>query len=212
MGGAGRDGPPVTTAALVLAAGEGRRMGEPKQLVDWGGRPMLEHVLGEVANWPSIDRTVVVLGSHAQAILEEVDLGDVTIVINPEWEEGLASSLRVGLDALTHDAQVERVVVVLGDQPRIPAGVVARLLAAQRSSGLPVVVPKYRYTWGNPVLIDRSLWPRIMTSLEGDAGARKLFQAHREWVEEVWFEDLPPRDIDTPADLEELRPRARPGS
>ena len=68
------------------------------------------------------------------------------------------------------------------------------------------IVPKYRYTRGNPVLIDRALWPRLM-SLEGDEGAQRLLQAHSEWVEEVWFDSLPPRDIDTQADVEELRPR-----
>lgn len=186
-------------------------MGETKQLVDWGGRPLLGHVLDEVRGWEAIDQILVVLGSEAEEILAAVDLHDVVVVINPEWEEGMASSLRVGLDVLTQDPQMERVIVAMGDQPRIDPGVVAALLAGQKSSKMPVVLPKYRYTWGNPVLIDRSLWPRLMTSLEGDSGARKLFQAHPEWVEEIWFEDLPPRDIDTPADVEELRPRIRPG-
>lgn len=201
----------MSTAALVLAAGQGRRMGEAKQLVDWGGRPLLGHVLDEVRQWESIDEILVVLGYEADEILEAVDMSDVVVVLNPEWEEGMASSLRVALDVLTQDPQMERVIVAMGDQPKVDPGVVAALLAGQKSSKLPVVLPKYRYTWGNPVLIDRSLWPRLMTSLEGDAGARKLFQAHPEWVEEVWFEDLPPRDIDTQADVEELRPRIRPG-
>ncbi len=196
---------------MVLAAGGGRRLGETKQLVDWGGEPLLGFVLDEVRTWESIDEIVVVLGSHADEILEAVDFGDVTVVLNPEWEEGMASSLRAGLDSLTHDAQMERVLVAMGDQPKIDPEVVASLLGAQKKSRMPVVLPKYRYTWGNPVLIDRSLWPRIMSSLEGDTGARKFFQAHPEWVEEVWVEDLPPRDIDTVSDLEELRPRLRPG-
>jgi len=187
-------------------------MGEAKQLLDWGGRPLLGHVLEEVRRWESIDQIVVVLGSHVDEILDAVDLRDVVVVINPEWDEGMASSLRVGLDALTQDARMERVLVAMGDQPRIDPQVVVSLLAAQKKSRMPVVLPKYRYTWGNPVLIDRSLWPRIISSLEGDTGARKIFQAHPEWVEEVWVEDLPPRDIDTRADVEELRPRPRPGA
>ncbi len=68
------------------------------------------------------------------------------------------------------------------------------------------IVPKYRYVWGNPVLVERSLWPRLM-SLEGDEGAKGLLQAHPDWVHEVWFEMRPPRDIDTRADFDELRPR-----
>ena len=66
------------------------------------------------------------------------------------------------------------------------------------------MVPKYRYQRGNPVVIDRSLWSRVM-SLEGDQGARTLLQAHPEWVEEVWFPSSMPRDIDTEQDLAELR-------
>ena len=88
-------------------------------------------------------------------------------------------------------------------------GEVTRLLEAVSRSRAPVIIPKYRYTWGNPVVIDRSLWPRLM-SLSGDEGAQRLFQAHPEWVEEVWVEQLPPRDVDTEADVAELRPR-QPG-
>ena len=67
-------------------------------------------------------------------------------------------------------------------------------------------MPKYRYAWGNPVVVERSLWPRLM-SLEGDEGAKRLLQAHPDWVHEVWFEQRPPRDIDTRADFDDLRPR-----
>ena len=85
-----------------------------------------------------------------------------------------------------------------------------RLLVEQKKSKLPVAIPRYRYTWGNPVLVDRSLWARVMANIKGDRGARSLFQAHPDWVKEVWFEDLPPRDIDTQFDLIEMRPRPRP--
>jgi len=180
-------------------------MGRSKQLADWGGVPLLQHVLGNVQAWP-VDAVFLVLGHDADAVLDEVDLRGVTVVINPEWEEGMAASLRVGLDAMMQDASIERAVIALGDQPRVPTDVVAALLEEHDSSRAMAVVPKYRYMRGNPVVISRTLWPRIM-SLEGDAGARKLLQAHPAWVHEVWFEQLAPRDIDTPADLEELRPR-----
>jgi molybdenum cofactor cytidylyltransferase len=181
-------------------------MGSPKQLADWGGAPLLQAVVDAVLEWP-VDGVWIVLGSAAEEILDAVDLRGTTVVVNPEWEEGMAASLRVGLDALTQDANIDRVVVALGDQPRIPDDVVRRLLAEHDKSRSMAVVPKYRYTWGNPVVLDRVLWPRVM-SLEGDAGARRLLEAHPQWVSEVWFEQLPPRDIDTAADLEELRPRS----
>lgn len=180
-------------------------MGAPKQLADWGGEPLLQHVVDMVRQWP-VDAIYVVLGNDAEEVLDSVDLSGTTVVVNPEWEEGMASSLRAGLDALMQDAGIERVVIALGDQPRIDPGVVTALLEEHDRSRSAAVVPKYRYAWGNPVVLSRVLWPRVM-SLEGDTGARKLLQAHPEWVREVWFEQLPPRDIDTPADLEELRPK-----
>ncbi len=95
----------------------------------------------------------------------------------------------------------------MGDQPNVDLAVVERLLDQYRTADGLAVVPKYRYVRSNPALVARSLWPRLM-SLEGDQGARKLLQAHPEWVHEVWFEELPPRDVDTQDDLEELQPRS----
>jgi CTP:molybdopterin cytidylyltransferase MocA len=149
----------------------------------------------------------VVLGHDAERIIAETDLGDAGIIENPEWEEGIASSLRVGLDALTRLSRCERVVVVIGDQPELSSEVVSALLSSHLSSGKPVSIPKYRYSWGNPVVVERSLWPRLM-SLEGDEGARRLLQAHPDWVNEVWFSEQPPRDVDTESDVAELRPRS----
>lgn len=192
-------------AALVLAAGSSSRLGRIKQLEPWGDGTLLGHVVDQLRNLP-VDEVWVVLGADWERIREEVDLDGCGIVENPEWEEGLASSLRVGLDALLRRSKAESVLIVLGDQPEVPAGVVERMLEAQRRSPRLAVVPKYRYVWGNPVIVSRALWERVM-SLEGDEGAKRLLQAHPEWVEEVWVDALPPRDVDTPADVEELRPR-----
>jgi CTP:molybdopterin cytidylyltransferase MocA len=192
-------------AALVLAAGGSRRLGRPKQLEPWGDTTLLGHVVEDVGSLP-VDEVWVVLGADLELVMGSVDLAGCGVVENPEWEEGLASSLRVGLDALTRLSRADAALIVLGDQPGISSDVVARLIEARRRSRRPAAVPKYRYTWGNPVLVDRSLWGRLM-SLEGDEGARRLLQAHPEWVEEVWVDRLPPRDVDTQADVEELRPR-----
>jgi CTP:molybdopterin cytidylyltransferase MocA len=195
----------VTIAAVVLAAGGSTRMGRPKQLAGWGETTLLGHVIDQVREYP-VDEVWVVLGADIDAILARVDLEGCGVIENPEWEEGIASSLRVGLDALIQKSRADAALIVIGDQPGLDARVVSEVVDTFARAGRPVVIPKYRYTWGNPVLVDRSLWPRLM-SLEGDEGARRLFQAHPEWVEEVWTDHLPPRDVDTEADLEELRPR-----
>jgi molybdenum cofactor cytidylyltransferase len=192
-------------AAVVLAAGGSARLGRPKQLERWGDSTLLGHVVDQVRTY-SVDEVWVVLGAGVEEILGAVDLDGCGVVENPEWQEGIASSLRVGLDALLQKSRADAALIVIGDQPDLDAAVVEEVIATFRRSSRPVVIPKYRYTWGNPVLVDRSLWPRLM-SLEGDEGARRLFQAHPEWVEEVWTDHLPPRDVDTEADLTELRPR-----
>lgn len=192
-------------AAIVLAAGGSRRLGRPKQLEAWGSSTLLDHVLDQVRRFP-VDETWVVLGARLEEVMASVDLTDFGIVENPEWEDGLAASLRVGLDAVTRLSKAEAAFIVLGDQPDIPTEVPAKLVETWRKTKALAVVPKYRYTSGNPVLVSRELWPRLM-SLTGDGGAQRLLQAHPEWVEDVWIESLPPRDIDTQSDVEELRPR-----
>jgi molybdenum cofactor cytidylyltransferase len=192
-------------AALVLAGGASKRLGRPKQIEPWGKGTLLGHVLAEVARGP-FDERFVVLGADADRILEEIDFSDWVVVENLEWESGMSSSLRVGLDALLRLTRAESVAIFLGDQPEIDQEVVAALLNARKRTKRQVVVPKYRYEWGNPVVVERPLWARLM-SLEGDAGAKPLFKAHPEWVEEVWFEARPPRDVDTTDDIEDLRPK-----
>jgi molybdenum cofactor cytidylyltransferase len=192
-------------AVLILAAGGSRRLGRPKQLEAWGRTTLLGHVVERVRTFP-VDETWIVLGADIDAVMDAVDLSGFGVVENPEWQEGLASSLRAGLDALTRLSKADGAMVVLGDQPEIGGDVVIQLVERFRRSKALAVVPKYRYATGNPVIVRRELWPRLM-SLEGDEGAKRLLTAHPEWVEEVWFEQLPPRDVDTAADVEELRPR-----
>jgi molybdenum cofactor cytidylyltransferase len=195
----------VSTAAVILAAGGSRRLGRPKQLEPWGDTNLLGHVVDRTRSFP-VDEVWVVLGHDAERILAETGLDDVGVIENPEWEEGIASSLRVGLDALNRLSRCERALIVIGDQPEPSLEVVTRLLESHLGSGKPVSIPKYRYMLGNPVVVERSLWSRLM-SLEGDEGAMRLWQAHPEWVNEVWFAEAPPRDVDTDRDITELKPR-----
>lgn len=195
----------MTTAAVVLAAGGSTRLGRPKQLEPWGETNLLGHVVARTQTFP-VDEVWVVLGSDSERILAETELGDAGVVENPEWGEGIASSLRVGLDALTRMSRCDQALIVIGDQPDASREVVEQLLESHAKAGKPVTVPKYRYNWGNPVVVDRSLWPRVM-SLEGDEGAKRLWKAHPEWVNEVWVSESSPRDVDTEGDVADLRPR-----
>ena len=196
----------MSIAALILAAGSSSRLGSPKQLLPWGEGPLLQHVVGQIRSF-GLEEIWVVIGHETDAILEQVDFGGASVVVNDEYTEGIASSMRVGLDTLTRESRADKVLIAMGDQPELRPDVVAELLQIAKREKRPAIVPKYRYTWANPVIIDRSLWARLM-SLEGDAGAQRLLQAHPEWVREVWFEHLPPRDVDPEQDVGELQPRS----
>jgi molybdenum cofactor cytidylyltransferase len=199
----------MTTASIVLAAGESRRLGRPKQLILFRGRPLLQIVVDAVAAWPA-ETTVVILGAHAEEILEVIDFGEAVVAINEDWEEGIASSIRVGFDILSRDSTMHRAFVALGDQPEIPADVPQRLLEAAEWSDRPATVPVYRYERANPVLFDRRIWPRLM-ALEGDHGASDFLRSHPELVEEVRVDHVPPRDVDTEEDAADLGGDARRG-
>lgn len=192
-----------SNAVIVLAAGSSQRLGSPKQLFDLDGKPLLGQIVADVMAWP-VDAVVVVLGASADAILDAIDFGNATVAINDAWTEGLASSLRVGLDVLARDPKWDRAFVALGNQPCIPETVPGRLLTAAEASRRPAIVPVYRYERGNPVLFDRFLWPRLMT-LTGDTAVTALLSTHPEWVEEVRVPDLSPRYVDTAEDIADFR-------
>jgi len=200
----------TSTAAIILASGSSIRLGSPKQLVDLDGKPLLERVVSDALTWP-VEAVVVVLGASAEAILETVEFGEAIVAINEAWEDGLASSLRAGLDVLARESHWEGAFVAHGDQPGIPQAVPEGLMAAAAETQRPAVVPVYRYERGNPVLFDRSVWPRLMT-LTGDAGVAALLSTHPELVEEVRFGDLPPREVGTADDIEDLTLETRRGT
>jgi len=195
----------MPTAAVLLAAGASRRLGRPKQLEPWGETNLLTHVIRRTEEFP-VEEVWVVLGYESDRIIEETEFGEAGIVENPEWEEGIASSIRVGLDTLLRLSKCDQALIGVADQPEVSVETVEALLKSHALSGRPVTVPKYRYSWGNPVVVDRSLWPRLM-SLEGDEGAMRLWKTHPDWVNEVWVAEGHPRDVDTQTDVTDLQPR-----
>jgi molybdenum cofactor cytidylyltransferase len=184
------------TAGVVLAAGSSRRMGRPKQLLDVGGRPLLEMVVGQT-NDSQLDEVFVVLGARADEIRARVDFGRARVVANHDHESGMASSLRAGLSAL--DADVEAAMVILGDQPD-GAGRIDRLLELERESGLPAAALSFGGLLHPPVLLRRELWGDLMR-LEGDVGCRAIIRARPDLVAKLDVDGPKhPVDVDTPED------------
>ncbi len=190
------------TTALVIASDAGSGFDAPKYAVKHRGNRILEQVLGDVESWP-VDETFVVLGSDAEEVLEAVRFGNVTVVIDPQWSEGTAASLRVGLDALSRDASVENAVLARGDQPGVTAAIVGLLLDACEAEHAVAAVPKYRYARGWPIVVTDDLFPRLM-GLEGDADVLDVLASHPDGVTECWFDQLSPHRLETPDDLRDL--------
>ena len=193
---------PKRTAAIVLAAGAGSRFGGGKLLAPLDGRPMLERSL-EAVRQAGLAEVVVVLGHGADEIEAAIPWANERRVRNPDPGAGLASSLRVGFDALATRSDLDAVFVVLGDQPLLDRAVLRALLAADTPAGRAFVVPRYVGGGGaNPVLVLRAGWPRVAEAL-GDHGLGPILAAHPELVTQVELGGSNP-DVDTPADLAAL--------
>lgn len=199
----------MRSAGLVLAAGASRRMGTPKQLLSVGGRPLLELVLQEACA-SQLDEVVVVLGAQAEAVLATVSFGRARPLVNPDHASGMSSSLRAGLGALS--PAVERLVVILGDQPQISAEILNRLLELQEGSGLPAAALDFGGLLHPPVVLERELWGEL-ESLQGDVGCRALIRARPELVARLPMETdrRHPLDVDTPDDYRRLLESLRQG-
>lgn len=180
-------------AGLVLAAGQGRRLGgRAKALLPYRGGLLIEHVLSALE---PCEAKLVVTGAYRLP-----DFPGVTIVHNAQWETGMGSSFRAGIEALPPQARA--VVILLADQPGITAAAVERLI----QTGSELAVATYAGGFGHPVLIGHSHFAAAADSARGDKGARNFLRANESLVRQVPCDDVcDPADIDLPEDLARLR-------
>lgn len=191
-----RRGPHV--AGLILAAGEGARFGErSKLLADLGGRPLVEHAIGSQCAVEQIERIVVVVGAHAEELIARVNFMRAEPVLCERWREGIASSLRRGVQALDG---AEKVIVTLGDQPLLSSEVIARFVDAP-----PGTRATYDGRPGHPVVLGPEQLHAV-GGLRGDHGARGLLGDAQAIECGQLGRD---RDVDTPRDLEMIRDEVR---
>ena len=190
--------PPITAAAVILAAGESTRMGTPKALLDWGGRPLLEHVL-DTAREAGCSKLFVVLGREADAIRAGCTLDGVTVLINPEPARGQISSTRMGMENL--DFSTDCCVIWPVDCPLIQPSDVRALIetyAATRASLMRILMPVYKGERGHPMLVDIGFRQPFMELQPGET-ARKVIEDNHTQVREVPTDNPGVLvDIDTP--------------
>ena len=201
--------PPSGVSAILLAAGAGSRFGGGKLMAPYGGRPLIEASLSNLAGAP-VDETVVVVGDDAERLREVCKPRGARVVENPDWREGISTSVRVGLRAL--GAEARAAVVLLADQPLVGAGAVERLVAAF-DGGARIAVATYGGEPRDPVLFSREVWPLLVSELSGDEGARPFLRRHPELMRSVPCDGVgDPADVDTEEDLrllEGMRVRGR---
>ena len=184
-------------AGILLAAGDGSRLGQPKATVELAGSTLAERGVALLREGGT-DPVIVVTGAIP------VEIPGVVSVHNPDWLTGMGSSLATGLRALAN-GDAAAAVIALADQPLIGAAAVRRLLAAH-AGGATVAIAAYDGKPRNPVLIDRVHWPAVTEAAAGDAGARPFLRAHPDLVTLVECGDTgSPDDIDTPEDLAQVR-------
>jgi molybdenum cofactor cytidylyltransferase len=190
---------PLRFGVIILAAGASTRMGSPKQLIAYEGKPLIVRA-AEAALASRGRPVVIVLGAHAEQVRPVLLRFPVLVTENPAWSEGMASSIRAGIDALSQlTPSLDAAMIALCDQPAFSAAVVDQLVATQRSTGRAIVAARYSGRLGVPALFLREHFPAL-GALSGEEGARALINGDPDRVASVHIPELA-LDLDRPEDL-----------
>ena len=192
----------TNVGAVILAAGSSSRLGRPKQTLQFQGTSLLKRATLAALDAPCRP-IVVVTGAHGELSRRELDQLDVHEAFNPDWQTGMGSSVRTGIERLLSiDADVTAAVLLLCDQPHVTADVVSRLLEAYHTTGRPLIASTYGESFGVPALFSRALFPEL-TQLAGSSGAKEII---KRYASEAHFLLFPEGevDVDTPDDLSSL--------
>jgi molybdenum cofactor cytidylyltransferase len=186
-------------AGIILAAGGSKRFGQPKQLLDWQGQPVVRRV-ALTALQVGLSPVIVVVGAAGEGVASVIKDLPLRIVINEKWDTGLSSSIKEGINSLPKE--VGGIIFLQGDQPQIPPSLVRSLVETHQNSLNPIVAPLIDGQRGNPVLFDR-ITLQAFETLNGEMGGRELFSRFQ--VQRIiWHDKNLLLDIDTPGDYENL--------
>jgi molybdenum cofactor cytidylyltransferase len=162
-------------AAVILAAGESSRMGSPKAVLTFQGRPFLEHLI-QVTQHPRVGPRRIVLGANAEGISSRLKLDPAMVVVNPDWKLGQLSSIHAALRSLPAGT-TDGVILCLVDHPLITTHLVGELIESFYESGKPIVLPTYKGRRGHPAIFSSALYPELLAA-PPETGARAVVWAH----------------------------------
>ena len=188
-------------AIIILAAGSSTRLGYPKQLLPYNDTSILFHLASEA--FVAIPDVLVVLGSNADIIKEEVKNLPVNLLYNKDWEDGMSSSIRCGLSHLLKTKSPDAVIIMVSDQPFVTASLLNKMIKKYEESKKPIIACSYKNTLGVPVLFDKDFFGGLK-EIEGQSGAKKIINTNMDLIEAVSF-PLGNIDIDTAEDYEAFR-------
>ncbi len=196
-------------AAIVLAAGMSRRMGTPKQLLRLGSKSLLERTLDNIRG-SSVDEIVLVLGASADEVRRQLATDGMRVVVNPDFQQGMGTSLCMGLAAVS--ASIQGALIVLADQPFVRSSTLDQMIAYRQKHAPQILIPLYRGFRGNPVLLDSSVFPELK-NLTGDIGCRAIFGSHTESIHKLAVDDVGILlDVDSAEDWERFNSLGDPRS
>lgn len=186
--------------AILLSAGESSRMGKPKALLDWFGKPLVVAQANSLLNGGA-DRVIVVTGAHHDQIRNVVsDVANVSVINNADWKNGKTTSIKAGLSSLSDDC--ETIILLAVDQPR-PAWVVKQALKSHQQSGRLVTSPRYSGHGGHPLLFDIAILDQLSNISEEREGVREVMKRYETKMNRAYFDNPVIRlDLNTPDDYE----------
>jgi molybdenum cofactor cytidylyltransferase len=185
-------------ALVLLAAGGSTRMGSPKQLLTYQGRPLIRHAV-ETAIASGCDPVMVVLGSHVQEIRAVLDGLDVVVVENTEWEKGMGTSIRAGISG-AEIMGCDGAILALADQPLVTPEILKHLVEEHEETGRPIIASEYAGTVGVPAFFAREYFPHL-TGLLPSEGCKAVILAHLEQSIRISCPEAE-TDLDTPGDYQ----------
>jgi len=183
--------------AIILAAGQSRRMGRQKLLLPYHGKSVIEHIVTQAIGGGLSDITVV-LGHDAAEIAAKLAPFPVKVVVNAQYAEGMITSVRCGLETMAEDARAA--LIILGDQPDISGAVLSQLIDGSKATSKGITVPVFEGRRGHPILVSMKYRDEIMTQY-GDVGLRGLLAEHPDDIAEIQMNHSGVvQDMDTPED------------